>query len=313
MFLKLTAGFLFLLCLISIIYSIYLFALKLWTYVRENIGKLKDSKNNLSSPVNLIEKIKGVNRSQVKSYILNIITLNTKEKRLFVLYALPISFIFFVPSSFIQFNEYTTIIGFLCVIILLLGIGKFLGRNFKGHFIDRVSDYYFKVSIFVVCSLGFFLGYLENPDNSLYFLISLISTIIFSVYILKSIIDGFNHIGFCVLNILLVYIYDLLVIGLHFGFFYLQNNDIFNLYQDIKQYEDFNLINIFGIIQIGLTNFYTLSSSFGNDSLVNFVPLFEYVFGALFNIGILGFFISYITSKIFAKDNNNDLNIFNSK
>ncbi|MFA6807761.1 MAG: hypothetical protein WCR27_02090 [Eubacteriales bacterium] len=304
--LKIVAAVVFIYCLISLIYSAYLCISRALISGRQKLTELEVTKNSLKIPANLYEKLKGLNRSHIKSFILDSITLNSKQKKRLIIYALPISFILSIPSSFIQLNKYTTLIGFLCVLIALLGIGKYLGRNFKDHLVDKFIDYYIKVSIFIAYSLGFFIGYLENSNNNMFFVISLISTVIYSVYILKSIIDGFENIGFCVINFLLIYLYDLLTIGLHFGFFYLQNNDIFRLYSDIKMYESFNLNTILSIIQTGLSSFYTLSSTvLGLNSWMNFVPLLEYVFGAVFNVGILGFFISYITSKIFAKQNNN--------
>ena len=191
------------------------------------------------------------------------------------------------------------------MLITLLGLAKFLGRNFNGYWFEKINFYLLKLSIFVLYSLSFFVGYLQYPNNNVFYVLSLLTTIVFSVYFLKSIIDGFDQIGFCVLNFFLVYLYDLLAIGLHFGFFYLQNNNVFKLYANIQQYDSFNMVALLSVIQIGLSNFYSLSNSgLGLESMKNFVPFFEYVFGAVFNVGITGFFISYTASKIFkALDN----------
>lgn len=307
LFLKFTAGLVLAFCIMSIGYSFYLYGSKVFLSVRATFSKLKNVKINLNSPITAIKKIKKPDRRQVSTFVFSLFTLNSSQKQRFVFYALPISVILSVPLNFIQFNKFTIWAGFVCIFITLLGIAKYLGRNFEGYWLDKIHSYFLKICIFTVYSLGFLGGYLEKPDNDMLFIISLVTTIIFSVYILKSIMDGFHNIEFCVANFLLIYFFDLIVIGLYFGFFYLHNNEIFKLYSNIKQYDSYSLFNILSIGRTGLSGLYTISTSdISIDSLKGFVPLSEYMFGAVFNVGIIGFFISYMASKISQSANKDD-------
>ncbi|WP_459998956.1 hypothetical protein [Paradesulfitobacterium aromaticivorans] len=302
MLLRFLAGMVLIVSLISVSYSAYFYGLQTWLSGRKLLAKIRSVKISPNHRLVFMEKAKTLKREEVTTFFLDLITLDSKVKRRIIFYAFPISVILSIPPSILRFSKFTTWLGFFCVVITLLGLAKFLGRNYYGYYFDKIGFYFLKLCIFAIYSLSFFVGYLKYPSNDVFFIFSLLTTIIFSVYFLKSIIDGFEHIWFCVANLLLVYVYDLLAIGLHFGFFYLQNNEIFKLFANIQQYNSLNLVNLLTIIQLGLLNFYSLStSSMGFESLKNFAPFFEYMFGAVFNVGIIGFFISYMASKIFKK------------
>jgi len=197
------------------------------------------------------------------------------------------------------------------VLIFLLGIAKYLGQKFERYWFLKVNLYLLELCIFLIYTLSFLMEYYKDPSNKFLFIISLLATIVFSIHFLKSIIDGFQNISFYVINFIFIYLYDILMVGLYFGYYYLDNNAVFKLFADIKQYDSNDIVFALSVIQKGLLYFYSLpGSNLGYNSLMDFVPFFEYLFGAVFNLGIIGFFVSYMASKIFKtseKKNHKDI------
>jgi hypothetical protein len=97
---------------------------------------------------------------------------------------------------------------------------------------------------------------------------------------------------------------NLLIIGLSFGLYYFNYNDTFHFFSDTeKEIVDNNgLKYVLFVAYIGISPFFSFPGDikFSSD-IMNFIPIIEYLFGYIFNLSIVGFFISYSISKYFER------------
>ncbi|MDZ5711332.1 hypothetical protein UFB30_03810 [Jeotgalibacillus sp. HH7-29] len=130
-------------------------------------------------------------------------------------------------------------------------------------------------------------------------LISLVYTFIF----MKNVIETFNSFLFYSINFLLIMLITMFIVGVNFGTFYFFNNERFGFYTS----EDIEMVNsgetLFALLQLsykGIGPFYTFPALNINQSstLIDYTPLMEFIIGSMFNLVIVGFFISYSVSKI---------------
>lgn len=102
-----------------------------------------------------------------------------------------------------------------------------------------------------------------------------------------------------------MYIYDLILFGLSFGLFYLNNNKIFKLFNQFK-INEISFLHYINIIKNGLKFFFNYPEDFNilienSVEIKRVIPFFQFLLGDIFHIVIIAFFISYISSKSLKK------------
>lgn len=210
-------------------------------------------------------------------------------------------------------NVFIKGVSIVCMIIFFRGIAVFLcyRNKHRESFLDRVNSYLIKMMIYILYSSLFFVGFLQKLDNNTFFVLAIFMLLFFSICFLKNVIDEWNSFIFLMVNLLMIYIYDIVIFGFTFGFFYLSKNDTYSLFENVGSLLKLNTVSSYAIIiNRGLYYFYTYPSIFNAENVFNAcVPFFQYLFGATFNIAITGFFISYTASKAFSQNGNPDFNL----
>lgn len=200
-----------------------------------------------------------------------------------------------------------------CLIVVFIGVGIFLSyRNEVVSFLDKVNSYILKFIVFLLFSLIFLMGFLSRLENNILFILALFTLLIYSICFLKYIMDVFKNFIFLIANLIFIYLYNLLIIEFTFGAFYLNNNIYYSLFENPNaMLINANLKVYITIVNKGLYYFYNYPSILNIKYVFNScIPFFEYIFGATFNIAIIGFFISYTASKAFSNNFKDNLNKF---
>jgi hypothetical protein len=186
-------------------------------------------------------------------------------------------------------------------------------------------SYFFKVkngltfllikSVVLTILLSFIIAfYLLYNSNIIILVISVVLILIYSLTLLKSIIDEVNSLWLHLIALIGIYSFAIACMGIVFGIFYISNNTIFMVSDSTNKSslifgvfsfiefskESVTFPELVGIWQIGLYHFY----QFTNISVTSFdyricIPFIEYIIGTVFNIGIIGFFMSYTSSKAY--------------
>lgn len=219
-------------------------------------------------------------------------------------------------NTSINFN---IIIQIIVGIICILAVGDVIHGTFKQVSDDRflkIMFYFMNLMILVIYILQFSLAFLEvNFDVTLLLILTII-LIFYSFLFIKGVVDAFKSYLFQFINFIVILLFfNFIVIGFNYGLFYLENNDIFGYYKSSeaeKIYQSFSVINealnweyILIVIYEGIDPFFNFPKRIpGENGFINFIPLFEHFIGNVFNLLIIGFFVSYSVTRLFESRNN---------
>ncbi|MBM0065426.1 hypothetical protein [Alkalicoccobacillus gibsonii] len=264
--------------------------------------RFKDKLNKIKSK----NKEKKERKTFVFSLNLNISTIwgyikkENKIKSQLLIILLPITLIAFVNSSEIGSkipSKYTV------VILLMFFFGLFLLFRSSNQY-DSISPYILKLTILIQFSSSFLVVVLEQPENYLLIIITVLFTSFYSLLLIISVLRDFKNKWFQLFNIIFGVSLILCVTGISFGSYYFTHNDVFGFFtqEDIVNLSNDNTvitwIHFLLLISKGLIPFYN-SSSMELVTLAqpeSFIILFEYGVGFIINVIVIGFFVSYFSS-----------------
>ena len=221
--------------------------------------------------------------------------------------------LFFMDYYNWEFNIFTL----TALIIVLLGIGDFFYNENKffvnEDLVSKLVFYGLQLALLITLTLSFNLAFLESKNNLVILLVLTAFLIFYSFLFLKNIVDVFSSYFFQFLNfVAILLIFNFVVIGFNYGLFYLVNNETFNYYQldeaesiyiNFSESNDpLNLEYIFIVVHEGIEPFFNFPSRLpGEAGLINFVPLIEHFIGNVFNLLIIGFFVSYSVTSLYER------------
>ncbi|MBH0159154.1 hypothetical protein IHV10_22555 [Fictibacillus sp. 5RED26] len=290
------------LIIVSSIYAIvsifYTLSLRLeqfeWIIKRKNRVKVVSSrvKNNLSKE---IQKLKNPNAYKKLLYI------NSKVHLLIIATILALGYITLVPPSN---NIILKLLALICICILLYGLALYFNHLSKDTF-ENFSFYILKIFIIMTFSLAFVTNSLEFGGNLLFLGFSILFPLIYSFILMKSVMDHFKSILFQLFNFIFILGMVLFFWGLLFGSYYLTNNVVYQLFNE-REYDQ--LMNhgddsqIIFLVYKGLSPFYAFPASINIEQPLSYVPFIEFIVGYIFNAAFVGFFISYLVSKLIIRE-----------
>lgn len=300
----------------AIIFSIWIYLRKFIKSFIEIIKTIKKGyaesvKRNGKFSIWLIRNLKRTitNKTYLKGLLKEALLIKSTAKASTILYALSFAVAVELYQSGVQYNNAMRIIFLLLTVIFLSGIAKFLSFRFDMGFLGDITFYIFKISFFVVFAFTFIQDSFKDISNIKFLFIGLSIILFFSVYLLKHIIDYFKSTVFFIVNFLLIYLFNIALIGLCFGYYYLTKNGVYNLFDNpISYLNSSDLVTVMSVIFKGLTYFYSSPISTFTKDIDHLVPFFEYVFGYVVNIGIIGFFLSYVASKVYSNKKDKKVN-----
>ncbi|ASF41323.1 hypothetical protein CEH05_19995 [Halobacillus halophilus] len=96
--------------------------------------------------------------------------------------------------------------------------------------------------------------------------------------------------------------------------FYLENNDVFTYFDQKEIYglkqslEYSNTPSLYSdlllVIHKGIEPFFNYPSNLNTEAgIISFIPLLEHIIGSVFNLLIIGFFVSYSVGKLLERRN----------
>ncbi|MGD6942670.1 hypothetical protein ACQCT6_11580 [Cytobacillus gottheilii] len=241
-----------------------------------------------------------------------VLLLKNKKEISFTLFMLAVSFIVVVVETPIE-SKIPDFINIILLAIFFIGLGKFFSYSSNDSFTNS-QNWIMSVLILVMFTLSFFIVYLENPLKIQFLIVITMFIIIYTVIIISTVLRNFNNMIFQLINFIFGFGLILCTAGFAFGLFYLEYNDVFNIYT-LEEYNtimfDFNssLSSYLFIIYKGLIPFYSFpSSGITLEQPITLILLCEYIIGFVFNVIIIGFFVSYFVTK-FSKRNDEQSNI----
>lgn len=209
--------------------------------------------------------------------------------------------------SFFQVKPNRYVVLIILIIVLLSFVYFFKIKNGLEFLLAKIAV----LTMLVYLIVEF---YLSNNNNIIVLISSVVLILIYSVTLLKSVIDEVKSLWLHLIALITIYTFAIACIGVVFGMFYILNANmfmvsgsngekslIFGVFSFIEFDKDSATIPEFvGVWQIGLYHFY----QFTNISITSFdyrvcIPFVEYIIGTVFNIGIIGFFMSYTSSKAY--------------
>lgn len=209
-------------------------------------------------------------------------------------------------------NKASTIIVLIAVIIFMVGLGEFL-HSLKFEGFVGLLFYISQLLILFIYMLTFIMGYLEDVSNVWVLIIIVIMFIAYSFLFVKNVVDSFKSFLFQFLNFIFILLFSNMIgIGLTFGAFYLENNEVFGLFSEndlsflnsthLEDSFDRQSLNALLIIYKGLDPFFNFPSELAVEhGFMGFIPLIEHIIGSVFNLFIIGFFVSYSVNKLFER------------
>ncbi len=246
--------------------------------------------------------------NEIILYILDFLIINKWSKLFNHLFFLVFSFtIILVTIDFYPKNSIEKQFLVILATIIFIAIGIYIGRPIGKYY--NKGLYLLKVLIVLIYQLASFSALINNFST-----IGLIFTVLVSIgytsALVKNNIDIFSSLVFQYINLILVLILlNLFVIGLSFGLYYLNFNDVFKFYDE----DEFQTINngglkyIYYVIYVGIVPFFSFPSINLTQEIRHFVPLLEFLLGYLFNLSIVAFFLSYSISKYFERRSYSEL------
>lgn len=226
--------------------------------------------------------------------------LDSKLKYLISLYLLSGSSVLLATEMNYQPKEkFILILLVFATLFMFIGICHFIHYSHRDKFINR-GIYGMKLCIIIVYPLVAFNNFLSDINIVSLFLTILFS-LIFTILFIKNIIDSFKPFLFQLINFLILIIaMNILYIGLSFGMFYLNNNSVFSYFSE----ENHSVIidssswnNLYFIIYKGLDPFFGYPDNLKYEvQPIYYIPLVEHLIGYMFNLIIIGFFMTYSIS-----------------
>lgn len=242
---------------------------------------------------------------KVESYVY----LNTFRKWKFWIYGLSFSILITVNG-----NSVSNIFGLILIITCLVAIGDFIhsGNRWileKDLFI-KVLFYFLQLFVLFLYILSFNIVYLDEVNFEVLLILTVL-IIFYSFLFVKNVIDTFTSYFFQFFNFsLILLLFNFVVIGFNYGLFYLSNNDIFQDFS-LEEAEEINqklsdgpvkLEHILAVTHEGIEPFFNFPSRTAEDTtLISFIPLIEHFIGNVFNLLIIGFFVSYSVTTLFER------------
>jgi hypothetical protein len=282
--------------LFSILYTIYVKTGKLESMKRckRNIKVfVYRFKHNFSKELSL--QLKDINTYHKLLYI------DSRKRFLILAVVLSLVYIMMVPPNQ---NKILQFFAILSLFTIFYGIGVYMNYSPKDVF-HSYMIYGLKIIIILSYSLGFLVNYLEFGENMLLLYSSLLFPLIYSFILMKNVMDYFTPILFQLFNFICILGMVLFFLGLAFGSYYLHNNEIYQLFspQEVNQIMNKGDINqVIFMVYKGLSPFYSFPSSINIENPLTYVPFIEFIVGYIFNAAFVGFFISYLVSKLINRE-----------
>lgn len=279
--------------------------------------KLEDFIANFLKSVKSVKKI--INREiiiqrgklafkKIRSKIIDLIYLDSPNKWVIVLSGtsfLVIELLSDLPKD-ISNNWMLKAISYICIAMLFYGVGYYI------HYPAGVDLYISKLLIILIYILTFLQSFLENLHSVQHLLIIIFISIAYTFAFIKNVIDSFNSFIFQFLNFIVVLLFlNFIIIGLTFGFFYINNYETYSYFSQ-TDYENImmndKLTNLYYVIYIGMVPFFNFPSDLDqSNNILSYIPLFEHLIGYIFNLLIIGFFVSYSVSKLIERKKDDKL------
>ncbi|WLR41564.1 hypothetical protein LC087_11775 [Bacillus carboniphilus] len=193
------------------------------------------------------------------------------------------------------------------ILIFFYGLAKYFHLSIDdpvGKFLNLLLKW-FILLVFVLSLVIETIDSLEMNVKGV--IVTIIFSIAFSLILIMNVLKDFKSRWFQVLNIFIGFFLILFAVGITFGLFYLENNEIFKMYSEaeysmfIHDYEE-NVSSFIFLIYNGLVYFYTFPdySIITLEEPLSLVAFFEFIVGFLFNVVVIGFLISYFVSILFS-------------
>lgn len=205
------------------------------------------------------------------------------------------------------------IIGTICI----LAVGDFIhsANEFVSNDLGlKIMFYFMNLLILIIYILQLNLVFLEVDFNVTILLIITIISIFYTFLFIKSVVDMFDSYLFQFINVILILLFfNFIVIGFNYGLFYLDNNDVFGYYQideaekitqSFKGNNKLNWEYVSFVTYEGINPFFNFPHRIsGENGFISFIPLIEHFIGNVFNLLIIGFFVSYSVTNLFERRN----------
>ncbi|WP_019153900.1 hypothetical protein [Robertmurraya massiliosenegalensis] len=297
---KILALVILIVTIVPITYTMFVWIRKTYAKFHNYLSKTNEWKSNVKGNFK-------INKKMIRSLFLKLslpkILLIKNGRVLFILICLfTVSFMGLFVDTPIQ-NKIPVFINLVMILIVFIGIGKYFLHTTSNIAINY-QNWFMCVLILVIYILSFLLSYIENPENLPFLMVLIVFSIVFAVLLVLNVLSNFNNVFFQLLNFVFLFVVILSVVGMGFGLFYLWNNEIFNLYtteeyNKIMFHFDSGVSSYLFIMYKGLIPFYTYTNSgITLETPITLILIGEYLIGFLFNVVIIGFFLSYFVSKL---------------
>lgn len=222
------------------------------------------------------------------------------------------SFSLFLLFSDILSSGSLRIIELIIVFVILVAIGDYLHSvKFDGFF--GIMFYVLQLLVLLTYVVVFTESYLSSGSNLKVLILTIVILITYSFLFIKNVIDSFSSYVFQFINFIFILLFlNIVGIGLTFGTYYFSNHEIYNIFTEKEinligtnlekndmqlQYSDLTLI-----IYRGIEPFYNFPNNIDSSKgVISFIPLLENVIGNMYNLLIIGFFVSYSVSTLFER------------
>ena len=278
--------------LISTIYTLYIKIRNLESFNRFNSRRKRFVENFKYQLSKDLLKLKDPDTYDRLLYI------KTQKHLLIVAGIFSLSYILFIPSSQNKLLQFFAIVS---LSIIFYGIGVYMNHSSEDTYY-RYMIYGIQLSIILAYSFSFLVGYLEFGENMILFISLLLFPLVYSFILLKNVMSNFKSTLFQLFNFIFILGAILFLWGLSFGSFYMHHNDVYELYskKEIEHVNNGDTSNIVFMIYKGLSPFYAFpdKKQISIEEPLTYIPFVEFVVGYLFNAAFVGFFISYLVSKL---------------
>ncbi|MBR0632547.1 hypothetical protein [Bacillus altitudinis] len=196
---------------------------------------------------------------------------------------------------FVQHFKFEKLYFYVGLLFLILVAFLLAYKNDKQEV--NVAQYGTKLSIMILYPLVLLLKFLENVSNVNMIAIIVFFTALYSYLFLKSVMDIFKSTFMHLANFIFIYVFFNFIIGAVFGSFYIYN-DHFEYHYSGEYKGDGTLL----ILYKGLEPFYNYPIIQVDEGNIAYIPMFEFIIGNIFNIILVGIFISYFVNKLSTKN-----------
>lgn len=289
--------------ILTLIYNIEGLYLK----VKQFIRIIKESKVQVAAASTSLNR----RHKSVVDSVIQVLHINSLRKAIYVLYILSGSFVFFMANNKISTSGIMSWISILAIVILFIGIGHFLHHS-HNNFVPSFLSYLFKLMVVIIYPLVSFQTFI-NDINIVNLFLTVGLSLVYTVIFIKSLVDSFKSFAFQLINFLVLIItQNILYIGLSFGMYYLNYYNIYHYftrdqYETVMSSEGFE--QLYYVIYQGLTPFFSFPNNMKQESgFISYVPVVEHLIGYLFNLIIIGFFMSYSVSMLIERNKMKSLN-----